>query len=61
MDGFKLVQTCKSQNTARVLSAFDNHQNKNTVFYAGVVFGRYEYKMKAYYSEIAFTGVLISP
>jgi hypothetical protein len=31
MDGFNLIQTCKSQKTA-LLNAFDNDQNKNTFF-----------------------------
>jgi hypothetical protein len=40
MDGFYLVQTCKSQNTT-MFNAFGNDQNNSFNFFdAGEVFGR---------------------
>ena len=56
MDGYDLVQTCKSQNTT-LLNAFDNDQNKNAIFFSMPVRSLADIikKRKAYYSEIAFT------
>ena len=54
MVGFNLIQTCKSQNTTP-LNAFDNDQNKNTIFSIPVrSLADIKKRKKAYYSEIAF-------